>query len=259
MSNNREPYYPQWVQYHALLEEDYSHLSFDLGLMRLLPVPDKENVLQILLKIKAPNKDGLPSEEETETLERMGKELEKAYSAAFDVIPIGYVIAAGVCGFYFFVGSIIDYEKIAETALADFPEYSPGVNMFENDGGAVCTEMFFPCFEQFELVQHSMVITRLEEDNDPLVVPREVDHWCYFRSAEDRAAFLEIVKNEGFQVENLSEDVEQETWPYGVQMRRVDKVDRETVFEFTMNLWNLAYKHYGNYDGWETYFVKEEK
>lgn len=70
MQNNQEPHYPQWVCYHALLGDDYSYFSFDLGLIRMLPLADLDDLLQIAVEIKSPDEYGLPSDDEIETLDR---------------------------------------------------------------------------------------------------------------------------------------------------------------------------------------------
>jgi len=106
------------------------------------------------------------------------------------------------------------------------------------------------------LIKHSSVVTRLEEGGDPLTKPRTVDHWCYFRNESGRAGFIDSVCQEGFHVDEYYED-QPDGCPFGVQISRVDLVDRKNLFEYTSHLWNLAYKHYGKYDGWGTLEEKE--
>lgn len=255
--HNKKPHLPQWVAYNALLGEHYSNFFFDLGLVRIQPMEELNNLLQIVIPIQAPDEYGLPLNDEIRTLNQLFDELENAYSAQFELMPVGYVVSNKTCSFYFCVKSIFDYEKIAEEVLKNHPGYRYVTNLIKNDCGAICTDMFFPCYQRNELVQHIIVIAQLEENNDLLSVSRPVDHWSYFRTEKGRADFVELIQQEGFQVENLSEDFDQETWIYGVHFKQDSSVDRETIFNLTQHLWDLAFQCYGNYDGWETFVLKE--
>lgn len=257
MTENGVPHYKQWTNCYTLLGDDYSLLSFDLGLHRLLPREDQNNVLQVLVRIKSPDENGLPEKEEAELLDKMGQAIFAEFDRLFEISYVGFLASDKVCGFYFCVDTVFDQDNHVDRAMESFPDYEYQVNILEDDQWKVYTECFFPGFQRSELIQHSMVVTRLEEDHDPLAVPRKVEHWCYFRKPEDRAAFMEKIREENFHIEDTSEDLEQEHWPYGVRFSRPDKVDRETVFQFTMYLWDLAYQFYGNYDGWETFIIKQ--
>ncbi|MEQ1924435.1 MAG: ribonuclease E inhibitor RraB, partial [Pyrinomonadaceae bacterium] len=82
------------------------------------------------------------------------------------------------------------------------------------------------------------------------------EHWIYFASEAERSQFVTIVGEEGFSVEDLSKDEEHEL-PYKAQISRLDKVTPEATDDYILKLWQLAQDYKGNYDGWETFIVKE--
>jgi regulator of RNase E activity RraB len=97
-----------------------------------------------------------------------------------------------------------------------------------------------------------------EKEGDPLTAPRPVRHWVYFTSPENRAEFVSRAMSKGFQItdEHESDDPEAER-PYGVTLERIDRVDRDSINEVTLDLFDLAQELGGEYDGWETTVEKD--
>ncbi|HEY0251026.1 MAG TPA: DUF695 domain-containing protein [Kofleriaceae bacterium] len=91
------------------------------------------------------------------------------------------------------------------------------------------------------------VVDALANAGDPLAASRRVDHWCYFAKAADRDAFVDEANGERFELQGLSDDA-----MHGAQIHRVDSVELESIHETVMSLVELAAKHHGEYDGWET-------
>ena len=102
-----------------------------------------------------------------------------------------------------------------------------------------------------------MVVEKLAESGDSLRKARPVFHWCYFRNESDRSRFVERIMGEGFRVENYPEHLQDDERPFGVQISRMDLIDCQNLFEYTLFLWDLAYEHGGDYDGWETSVERE--
>ena len=255
MPENKK-YYRQWATCYAMLGDDFSYVSIDLGYLRLLPIPEKGNTLRVLVSLTAPKEDGLPGTNEKIVLDKIGQALNESINAVIDASYVGFIASDKQCGFYFCIGSIFMQEQAIYETMLHFPEYQYETYVIEDDNWDVYTGCLFPSYQHYELVQHSSVITQLEEGGDPLTKPRSVDHWFYFRNESDRENFIESVCREGFHIEEYYEDHPGE-WPFGVQISRVDLVDRQNLFKYAPHLWNLAYEHYGNYDGWETSVEKE--
>ena len=97
------------------------------------------------------------------------------------------------------------------------------------------------------------VIDNLEKNGDKLTRPREVNHWIYFKSIEDRNKYVEKVKERGFKIEDtgVSKDRDKE-FKYKLRISRVDGVGQNEVDDYVLYLWELANELHGNYDGWET-------
>jgi hypothetical protein len=262
-------YYQQWETCYAMVGEHFSRIVIDLGYLRMLPMPKKGNTL--LVQIVLPShkgfsknwlssvisffrgsrsEDGLPSDDEAAVLEKIGNALNVSLNAKIDVSYVGFIAGRQRCTFCFCTGEASTQEQIVHETMRQFPEHEcEGSNVLVDDNWDIYTGMLFPSHQFYKQIQDSEVVTRFEKGGDPLTNPRSVDHWCYFRNESDRARFIEKVRQEGFQVDDCHDDGSGE-FTFCVKLSRVDLVDRENLFKYTSHLWNLAYEHYGEYDGW---------
>jgi len=253
-------YYQQWATCYATVGEHFSHVLIDLGYLRLLPIPDKRHTLMVVLFLQAPNEDSLPNDDEAAVLTRIGDVLNDSLNTSIDASYVGFIASDNQCRFCFCTGTTSTHEQTVSHVMSQFPEYRYASHVIEDDDWDIYTEGLFHVHQHYECIKHSAVITRFEEHGDPLTKPRPVDHWFYFRNESDRTLFVEKICKEGFQIEgDYPEDFQDNgEFPFGVNISRVDSVDRQNVFEYTSFLWNLAYEHYGIYDGWGAVSETEE-
>ena len=87
---------------------------------------------------------------------------------------------------------------------------------------------------------------------DTLTKAREVNHWVYFKTVEDRKMFFAEVSTKGFTLQNERFVDDAEEYPYSLQISRIDSADSESVNDYTMYLYRTALEYNGDYDGWET-------
>jgi regulator of RNase E activity RraB len=112
-------------------------------------------------------------------------------------------------------------------------------------------EFLLPDAERRQWMQDRRVVEVLEEKGDVLRLPRRVDHWAYFPTADSRNAFVGDVAREGFVVEQTIDDANGNV-KFNARVHRVDPVELEHIHDVVMLLVGLAEKHDGDYDGWET-------
>lgn len=98
------------------------------------------------------------------------------------------------------------------------------------------------------------VIENLKKNGDDETIQRDVFHWIYFKSKQDRKHFLEEVKKQKFIV--VVQDEVEDEFSFSLQIKRLDKVDITSVNQYVLYLWDLAQIHHGVYDGWETSIEK---
>ncbi len=98
---------------------------------------------------------------------------------------------------------------------------------------------------------NALVLKTLVEHGDALTIPREVDHFAYFPSREDRARFIESALLAGFKFRGTSEPDASDR-KYGAILWHIDIPDEEAIARVTEFLIDLAEGNAGEYDGWGT-------
>ena len=171
-----------------------------------------------------------------------------------DEIFVGRITSNGLRDFYFYTKDkkieTVFYEILKKHNQFKF------TTAFEVDGKwNKYYSLLYPTSEEFQKIGNRSVLDNLEKGGDKLIVEREVFHWMYFKTEKERDSFLKETENLGFTM--VSKDKIKDEFPYQLQIKRVDKVDEESVNDYTIQLWKLAPKYNGNYDGWETSIEKE--
>jgi len=92
------------------------------------------------------------------------------------------------------------------------------------------------------------------EDN--LTATLEKEHRIYFKSEADRLKFSDLMKELGYELLPTSGMDEQEPRVYGLQIRRRDRVDQESIDNAVLEILRFAKAVDGEYDGWETELVR---
>lgn len=113
-------------------------------------------------------------------------------------------------------------------------------------------DFLMPDAERYQWIKDCRVVEILAERGDPLTEPRRVDHWAYFPSAAERDSFVAAATERGFSTEELDDDEGSGGLRHRAQIHRIDSVQLEDIHSVVMQLYSLAEKSGGKYDGWET-------
>lgn len=246
-----------WDFYFSNVDDIIGSFYVDLGLSKIAPVKDKPNLVWISLKMNNAREDGLSSNEESETLYAIEDRIQNYILKNHTAFYAGRLTSNSTRDFYFYFGETTLYDRTISEAMVAFPSYSYDFGSKEDPEWSTYSDFIYPNPKQFQSIQNRKVVDNLEENGDPLTKERQVDHWIYFNTRNDRENFLIKIKDEGFKIINEDFDKESSDFPYSLQIARVDKVDIDSVNDYILNLWDLADECNGNYDGWETSVEKE--
>ncbi len=108
----------------------------------------------------------------------------------------------------------------------------------------------FESEKQAQIEANQKVINALTNEGDKLIIARDVFHWIYFKNENQKNSFLQEVNGEGFQL--VSSNKVDDEFSIQLQIKRLDKVDKISVDNYTIYLWEKAREFNGDYDGWET-------
>lgn len=246
-----------WDFYFSNVDDIIGSFYVDLGLAKVAPLVDKPNLVWVSVNMTNPREDGLSSTEEFDTLSAIEDRLQEFINSKHNSIYAGRLTTDGRRDFYFYMGDTTLHDKTISESMVAFPTYSFDFGTKQDNEWEQYFSFMYPDPRQFQSIQNRRVLDNLEENGDPLTKERQVDHWIYFNTENDRETFLSKIKNQNFQIINQDFDKESSDFPYSLQIARVDKVDIESVNDYVLNLWELAEECNGNYDGWETSVEKE--
>lgn len=225
----------------------------DIGLSEIAPINSKTNILRVSFQMNNVDERGLSSSEEE--LNEFGEIEDKLIERLTkDEVFVGRITSNGFRHFYFYTKDE-KIEPVFREILKKHNQFKVMFN-FENDTNwSKYYKLLFPTDEEFQKIGNLSVIENLESNGDKLVVEREVFHWIYFKTESDRESYLKEVEKLGFTL--VSKDKIKDDFAFQLQIKRIDKVDEESVNKYVIQLWKLAPKYNGNYDGWETSIENE--
>ena len=247
----------EWEFYFSNVNDKLGSVLVDLGLHEVAPMTDKPNIVWVSIKMNNPREDGLSSEEESDLLGDIEDALVDKIISKHNSIYAGRLTSAGYRDLYFYFGDTTLYDKTISEVMVAYPKYQFDTGSKEDKEWSSYFEFLYPLPQQYQSIQNRHVVEQLEKGGDNLTKAREVDHWIFFKSDNDRTLFLTKIEADGFTVVDKDYDKKISESPYRLHIKRVDKVDWDSVDEYVIHLWNLAAECNGEYDGWETFIEKD--
>jgi uncharacterized protein (TIGR01619 family) len=246
----------RWETYLCQIDNNVGSILFDFGIRDSAPLSDLSELTWLCLYIDKVRADGFPESSEFEQLNKVDDAIDEIVSIATgDICYVGRATSNGRRT-YFFYGTISSLtEKSLASALSAYPKYRFDLGSKSEPEWNTYFEYLFPDARQYQTISNGHVLQALEEHGDRLAVEREVDHWAYFENSFDRARFIEAVCERDFRIVEELNDTENEP-SYGVHLTCTHAVDRNTIDAVTLQLFDCAHEHSGQYDGWETVIVK---
>ena len=248
---------PEWDYYFSNVDDKLSSLFVDLGLYKVAPLEDKFNFIWISVKMNNARVDGLSSSGESELLGTIEEKLVAQIYATFNSTYAGSLTSNGHKDFYFYIEDTTSYDNVLKEFIKVYPEYRFDYGSKIDKKWSGYFDFLYPSPQQFQSIQNRRVIDRLEKNGDKLIKMREVDHWIYFKTKKDQNLFLNKILFDGFTVVTKEYDKKSGGLPYKLHIKRIDKVDWNSVDAYVVYLWKLASDCNGIYDGWETSVEKD--
>lgn len=247
-----DDYKAEWDFYFSNVDNNPSSLFVDLGLYKVAPIENKSNFMWISIKMNEALANGLSSSGESEQLSKIEDNLVRKINSEFYSTYVGRLTSNGNRDFYFYVGDTTSYEKVLAEFSRTYPDYQMEYGLKTDENWSGYFNFLYPSPQQFQSIQNRRVIDQLEKNGDKLTKMRDVNHWIYFNTKRDRDLFLKRIMYDGFTIVTRDYDKASGGLPYKLHIKRIDKVDWNSVDSYVLYLWELANKFKGVYDGWET-------
>lgn len=245
-------YEEEWDFYFSNVDDQPASFYLDMGLIKIAPLERMPHFFYVSLRMNDPREDGLSSDKEYETLIQIEDYLVDALSDKHDIIYVGRLTSNGTRDFYFYTSDPSLIEATISGVLVQFPKYEYDFEIKDNSDWSYYLDFIYPNSRQVQSILNRRVIDNLEKNGDKLTLPREVNHWIYFKTAEGREKYIAKVIEEGFKIENIDLVDRDSEFKYQLRISRVDNVGYNEVDDYVLFLWELANERDGDYDGWET-------
>ena len=251
MNNKNLP--QNWDFFMCRIEGAPASIRTNLALIEVAPLEGLTQRLQFCIKMKNPRPDGLSSNEEYPILCDIEDAIGEKAEAAGAVLA-GVVRSEGFLELWFYTQNAEALAKTCEEALQTFEGYQSGYNIAEDPEWEDYFGFLYPDEFSYQTMQNRKVLMQLEKNGDKMEVPREIDHFIYFKEAAQQQAFAKEAEAKGFKVRfNNDEFVEDrkaegKEYPYMVEATREDSP--LAINDIVWDLLELASPFEGNYDGW---------
>lgn len=251
MNNKNLP--QNWDFFMCRIEGAPASIRTNLALIEVAPLEGLSQRLQFYIKMQNPRPDGLSSNEEYPILcdieDALGDKAE-----AIGAVLAGVVKSEGFLELWFYTQNAEALAKTCEDALQTFEGYQSGYNIAEDPEWEDYFGFLYPDEFSYQTMQNRKVLMQLEKNGDKMEVPREIDHFFYFKEAAQQQAFAKEAEAKGFKVrfndDEFVEDrkAEEKEYPYMVEASREDSpLD---IDDIVWDLLELASPFEGDYDGW---------
>ena len=251
MNNKNLP--QNWDFFMCRIEGAPASIRTNLALIEVAPLEGLTQRLQFYIKMQNPRPDGLSSNEEYPILcdieDAIGEKAE-----ATGAVLAGVVKSEGFLELWFYTQNAKTLAKTCEEALQTFEGYQSGYNIAEDPEWEDYFGFLYPDEFSYQTMQNRKVLMQLEKNGDKMEVPREIDHFFYFKEAAQQQAFAKEAEAKGFKVrfndDEFVEDrkAEGKEYPYMVEATREDSP--LAIDDIVWDLLELASPFEGNYDGW---------
>ncbi|NVK44366.1 MAG: DUF695 domain-containing protein [Oceanospirillaceae bacterium] len=231
--------------------------TLNMDLIKLAPKKDLPFIVITGVTTQNCRDDGFPK----------STEFDKLYNISDSILEkLKKITKTELAGTFTYQCERLDYIYVADTLTirteltelykTEFPNFKNYINIKADKDWKAYLQFLYPNEETQEFMANEKVLIQLRQAGDNLDKPRQVDHWIYFADEEDKISFMESIKKEGYKIEDDNK-LQNTDLPFQLRISRIDSVNPNEIYKITLSLRKMAKKYNGEYDGWETFVIKE--
>lgn len=249
-----------WNFYLTRIENQPASIRLNLALAKIAPLEQYPTHFLIEIKMNDVGESGMGTDTEYNRL----CTIEDQINDITDDMPcllVGLIRCAGTFEMYFYAENEFAFETL-EAKLKAINGIEYDLKIRENDTEwDTYFDFLHPSPYEMHTIHNMHIINSLKEQGDNGQTPRDVNFWAYFETQTDAKNFSKEAQKEGFSEVYcgvLEREEEEESLPeiFQVQLCKETSLEWGIANNFCFQLMQLAEKHNGNYDGWETIVLK---
>jgi uncharacterized protein (TIGR01619 family) len=240
-----------WKSYLCTVDDALASIALDLDLRKQVPDLSKPELLWVWVYFNSPRPDGLSSEEEFDKLIAIEQEITKRLERDYSAILSGRITTSGRREFYYYGSHSAGFEATIADVLTHFRDYKFDCGVQKDPEWKQYLNVLYPSDEQRQRIENRSVLDVLAQKGDTLETPRDITHWIYFRTNNDREAFWQSIRPLEYRMQSQPDNPDSE-FPFGLCIVRLQSVKQDAVDKAVIELFRRAKEFRGDYDGWET-------
>ena len=244
-----------WKSYFCNVNEKLSSIALNLALEEHAPMPNKPWLLWVWIYLQSPSDKGMTTSQEFPTISAIEDELSKQIAEKCGGIYAGRITGDNRRELYFYGSDKKNFKRAVKDAMSGFRSYRFDFDAQKEPDWNQYLNVLFPSDEDLQRIANRDVLDVLEERGDTLEPVRDVHHWIYFKTPEDRDWYTSRVGALGYTVEDKP-DRPDDTHPYGLAITRDQSITPDEINDAVLELFRLAKQVSADYDGWEAQLIQ---
>jgi uncharacterized protein (TIGR01619 family) len=241
-----------WEFYFTVPQDAPAAILVDMGIADEAPRAELSQLVTLRIPVLNPDEHGLPNEDEHETLDRMEDALEEGLAELDNEVDyVGRITMSGSRVMFYYAADPAEVEASLKATMESYAPYEFELQTDADPEWSRYFEMLYPSDRDQQLIGNTHILESLQQAGDKNEIEREVIHWSYFPTAENRTAFETLIKERGY----LKVDQQDQSTgdnPFSLGYSKISAIDFETMNETVLELYDLVDENNGEYAGWET-------
>lgn len=249
----------QWETYLAQYGDSVGSTVVNMSIETTDAIHQYPFLVQAIVKVNQCRNDGLPNDDEREwkALYAISDKLKSVVAAkGAYVFPGTFTYQCWRTDYYYVKDTNGLRKELMDKAKKYQPDRECSVVIKPDTNWECYLNFLYPNQETMEFITNEKVLRAMNNAGDKLTKPRQVDHWLYFSTEEDRDKFTSYAVSQHFKLEG-KEFSSKSDLHYQLHLSRVDNIEIGSISMITLELRKKAKEYNGNYDGWEAFVVKE--
>lgn len=250
IQNNSE----SWDTYIARYENQKAGTTVvRMDLINKLPIKDYSTILVTGVTYESNDASGFPDDKTLNTVQKIEDDLVKYITEKYKSIYVGSFMHDFKRYGYFYLKDSSSVRNDLDTFYKkNYPNFKNYINLKDDSNWEYYTDFLYPNEDIRNYLSDEKVVNNLIKNGDNLKESRRVDHWSYFNTKQNAEKFKVEIEKFGYKIEEIKKNKNS----FKVQFWKDEFVNLDSIYKITTNLRAISTSFQGEYDGWETFVIK---
>jgi hypothetical protein len=238
----------QWIFFPCQMGEHRASIFYDHGIRDSIDTIAPPHLLKVRVAFKQPRPDGMPANEEFESLTAFEDALQ-ALVQQHESLYVGRVTVDGHRHFYIYSPDSEQAWSTRLTTIAASSGYAVSSAYQPDDSRNGYWKELFPTEDDWQVIKDLGVIEAIQKEGDDGTASRQIDHWAYFPSHDTAEQFSQWLGERSY---SSGDSDAADDGKICVRFSHEGTVQLADITSHTIALRRRASELGGDYDGWET-------